>query len=662
MCRHSIIASVGLELFFSISLVILLVVVILVGALDSSSILPSVKPVEADPSEFSGARAKEHLNIIAVQPHPWYNEENERVLGYILSHGNLLVSKYGTDIIETSVQNATEADLYNDYTGSFESGSIINVAFLIKGKQTGSDGEAIQVSSYYDGVPMGPAATDDGAGCAVMLELSSGLASRSASGDQLERDVLILFVDAEEDGLVGAEYWASGRDSAGNDISHPWSALSSFAINIEGSGAATSREMLIRSNSYFATSAYQKHAPHPKAFSLTEWLYKTISIGRTDSDIYWTQGIHLVDLVWVEYRWAYHTEDDNVDNVRSGSLQNCGNNVLSIVSGVSKPPDFPGRMPNEKLVESGVIQIGGTVGMSSDTVYFSLLSGSMIWMPFQFARVMYIVLAIVLGLTMPYLVGDQYVEDRAIDGRNSFTRVTHVCCSVKLAKASIRMGLMSLLNLLRPLSISLEISPPPRHWLGMVASVASFAAFGMWKSPSEEESKRRADWDGAIVAWGGIGTVRVFLSLFTVIGTAFLVYMPLRPDLCRSRWNRPSNPPGLSAGIDSNDLGRDQSCHRNDECTEEKQDSPVDTSAGEPTTDESKLHEQNGLDASVGVFYFYVTLLLLLGSILPDSAASVMWQPIFIWFASLIDAFLRRWIRNNCEDVIDNRVSVWSRR
>ena len=73
----------------------------------------------------------------------------------------------------------------------------MNIAFLSKGQTTGVEGAAMQVSSHY-GVPMGPAATGAGAGCAVMLELASVLAARSAAGD------LILVVDAEEARLTGA--------------------------------------------------------------------------------------------------------------------------------------------------------------------------------------------------------------------------------------------------------------------------------------------------------------------------------------------------------------------------------------------------------------------------------------------------------------------------
>lgn len=102
-----------------------------------------------------------------------------------------------------------------------------------------------------------------------MLELASVLASASAS---LERDVLLLFVDAEEAGLLGSYQFYFGVQA--HDIQpHPWSSLPSVVINLEGSGSATSKEVLIRSNSLFATSMYHKYVPSPSSFSLTEFPY-----------------------------------------------------------------------------------------------------------------------------------------------------------------------------------------------------------------------------------------------------------------------------------------------------------------------------------------------------------------------------------------------------
>jgi len=629
------------------------------------------------------------LETIAKAPHPWFSEENKNVYEYIVSYGDSLSAKYGSDVIEISIQNTTQYyqdgyTRYNWYTEQYETGSIINVAYLIKGKKIGVDENAIQVSAHYDGVPVGPGASDDGAGIAIMMEIASALAARSTNGEKLERDVLILFVDAEETGLVGAKYWVNGIDDLGNDISHPWSKLASFAVNMEGSGTATSGAMLIRSNSRFATDAYRKFALHPKAVSLTEWIYKTLGIGRTDSDKYWTQGIHLMDLIWIENRWAYHSQDDSIVNVRPESLQSCGDDIMQIVSGASASSDFPKRIPMEDLLSSGVIRSGGIAGMESGTVYFSLLGGTMVWMPFSFARWMYIILAIVLGFTMPFIVGNQYRDDDSNEDNRSLSsrRRKCACVSMRLAKTATRHALIALLNL----------------FLGLLTSVVAFAAFGMWKAPSEKEIQRREGYgDEWIVAWGGIGACRAFLSLFTVCGTTLLVYMRVRGECCCRRNNTEGNidqtsdaiiiihdeqPPSGDAVEGTGRENKEISEHGEGNIENENQSSNIEANdnmqeearaedASNPqrqsksnsadASDEKQQHlNQIGRDAHIGVFYFYVTLLLILGAALPDSACLVMWQPIFMWFASLIDAFLDQWYKNNQFRIEARRSSVSS--
>lgn len=88
-----------------------------------------------------------------------------------------------------------------------------------------------------------PGATDAGASCAVMLELASVLVSRE---QKLQYDVLLLFVDSEENGLVGSSNWVFGNndslDATFHVEPHPWSLLPALVINLEGSGIANGRK------------------------------------------------------------------------------------------------------------------------------------------------------------------------------------------------------------------------------------------------------------------------------------------------------------------------------------------------------------------------------------------------------------------------------------
>ena len=52
------------------------------------------------------------------------------------------------------------------------------------------------IAVHYDGVPAGPAAGDDAAGCAALLETVRALRARK---QPLANDVIALFTDGEEE-------------------------------------------------------------------------------------------------------------------------------------------------------------------------------------------------------------------------------------------------------------------------------------------------------------------------------------------------------------------------------------------------------------------------------------------------------------------------------
>src|SRR4030095_7045061 len=79
-----------------------------------------------------------------------------------------------------------------------------NVLARLPGRHSG--GHAILLVAHYDGVGAGPAAGDDAAGVAALLETLRALrASRP-----LAHDVIVLFSDGEEAGLWGGGAFSRG--------------------------------------------------------------------------------------------------------------------------------------------------------------------------------------------------------------------------------------------------------------------------------------------------------------------------------------------------------------------------------------------------------------------------------------------------------------------
>lgn len=54
----------------------------------------------------------------------------------------------------------------------------------------------------------------------------------------------------------------------------------------------------------------------------------------------------------------------------------------------------------------------------------------------------------------------------------------------------------------------------------------------------------------------------------------------------------------------------------------------------------------------IGIFYFYDILLLIFGIFLPDAAIFVLFQAVFFWIGSLLDAIFHGFVWNDAEEIL----------
>ena len=103
-----------------------------------------------------------------------------------------------------------------------EAGRVQNILAWIPGSDP--KGKAVLLMAHYDGVDAGPAAADDGAG----VRRAARDAPRIAGEKQpLAHDVIALFTDGEESGLLGAAAFVR---------EHPWAKDVAIALNFEARG------------------------------------------------------------------------------------------------------------------------------------------------------------------------------------------------------------------------------------------------------------------------------------------------------------------------------------------------------------------------------------------------------------------------------------------
>src|SRR5215208_4292357 len=158
---------------------------------------PTVVPAGAPATEFSAERAMAHLEVIAREPHPVGSPENARVRDYLIHE----ISAMG---LRPQVQKTTVFPSGPDDAAAVK---VENILIRIEGTEPAS--RVVLITAHYDSVVTGPGAGDNGMSVAAMLETLQAL----KAGPPLRNDLIFLFNDGEEAGLIGSTAFVE---------QHPW--------------------------------------------------------------------------------------------------------------------------------------------------------------------------------------------------------------------------------------------------------------------------------------------------------------------------------------------------------------------------------------------------------------------------------------------------------
>ena len=290
-------------------LVLALAVTLFIGLLALFD-MPAVVPATAPATEFSAARAMQHLRVIAAESRAVGTPGHEAARRY-------LVDQLQAMGLEPEVQNASAVMRFpgNDVFGA---GAVTNVVTRVPG--TDSTG-AIALNAHYDSGPTGPGASDCGSCVVTVLETLRAL----QAGPALRNDLIVVFSDAEENQDLGAA--AFNRE-------HPWARDVRLALNFEalGSGGpallyATSRDNGWLTGEFFAV------APNPRAYSLLPQIVLSVPMLRAACDLqdYLDNGSAGLGFIYVADTPAYHTMRDSVAEIDPRSIQHEGDYALAAV-------------------------------------------------------------------------------------------------------------------------------------------------------------------------------------------------------------------------------------------------------------------------------------------------------------------------------------------
>src|SRR5829696_748310 len=248
--------------------------------------------VRAPLTEFSGERAFKYLTVIAQRPHPVRTSEHAAVANYI--QNELTALGLSPEVQQTP--------------------AVMNILARLKGT---SNEKAVLLVAHYDTVPVSPGAGDNGSAVVAILETLRAL----KSSQPLRNDVIALFSDAEELGMVGAKAFV---------YQHPWAGDVGVVLNFDARGTSGPVIMFETSDKNgWLIKEFAKAAPHPAANSLAQAIYALMP-NNTDFTVFKGAGFAGLNFAYIIGLNRYHTPLDNLTNIDQRSLQHQGSTALAL--------------------------------------------------------------------------------------------------------------------------------------------------------------------------------------------------------------------------------------------------------------------------------------------------------------------------------------------
>lgn len=270
---------------------------------------PAALSTSAAPQVFSAGRALQHLSVIAEKPHPVGSLEHSVVKDYLIKQ----LSEAGLEPqVQTSI--APLRNLNKTAAGPVRVTTLQNIFARLRGT---AGGKAVLLIAHYDSVLDSFGATDNGAAVAALLETLRAL----KAGPPLKNDVIFLFTDGEEEGMLGARAFASDI-SLIKDVG--------LALNFDARGNRGPVIMFETSeNNGWVIDQFAHGSEYPVAHSLYYELYRLLP-NNTDLEPLKQEGIAGLNFANIDGLDHYHTPLDNLQSVDPATMQHRGSYALAL--------------------------------------------------------------------------------------------------------------------------------------------------------------------------------------------------------------------------------------------------------------------------------------------------------------------------------------------
>jgi hypothetical protein len=321
----------------------------------------SVAYANGGDKQFSQQNALNHLKIISEKPHFLGSQAHGNVRQYLVDE----IKEMGIEV-NIFEQMATHSRYY------YNAGKSKNIVAKFPGKS--ADNALVLMSHYDSGLHSSLGASDAGSGVVTILE---GVRTFLANGETPQNDIILLFTDGEELGLLGAQAFVNF---------HPWASNIKVALNFEARGSGGPSYMILETNGGNArlVEAFSKaNLKHPAANSLMYSIYKLLpndtdlTIFREDADI---QGYNFA---FIDDHFDYHTQQDSFQRLDRESLNHQAEYLVALLDYFSNA--------DLNLLRS-----------DTDLVYFNFPGIGMVNYPFSWVLAM-TVIAFLLLLPVTYV-------------------------------------------------------------------------------------------------------------------------------------------------------------------------------------------------------------------------------------------------------------------
>ena len=283
----------------------------LVVALVAALVVVGVTPLGVSPPApersaadvFSAGRAMRLLREIAAAPRPIGSGAAARARYAIAAELDALH-------LVPHVQTASAVSAQSGRVA----GTVRNVVARLPGRDPS---RAVLLVAHYDSVPVAAGAADDGGGVVTLLETARTL----SAGPRPRNDVIFLFTDGEERGLLGARAFL--RED-------PWAFGVGVVLNFDSPGSSSPVLMYETSaGNGLLVREFMAAAPRPYTSSLMYEVSRRLPIA-SDFHPFVAAGVSGMSFGALDGPAYDHTAYDSLQSFHSRSLQHEGDTALAL--------------------------------------------------------------------------------------------------------------------------------------------------------------------------------------------------------------------------------------------------------------------------------------------------------------------------------------------